>query len=497
MFNGKIYRISILIILFLALFWIKGLNAKQPLVSSQDHIYLSLDDVSHLALENNLDIQIAKYDVYIKRNDILEAESIFDTILSADISFKNDQTKSSSVLAGTKTTAHDYKIGLSKKIPSGTTLGLEFQNTRTWTNSSYISVNPNHDASIKFSITQPVGKNFFGLIDRGDIKITKLDIANADYTCLDKIESYLASVQGSFWKFVLLKEELQIKREMLKRAENLYKIYKSKLQIGLVEEPDLLATEANVNIRKNEVLIAEENLEITKNQLLLELNEEKLDLKIHPLEELSLDSKRIDLISSLKQAIENRRDYLKAKNDVTSKDIKVTMKKNNLWPEIDIEASFLRNGLSQDYKTAWQGISSENNPEVYVGLTFSLPLENRDAKGQFQKAKLEKAKYLLLLKKSERQILTQINDRITQLNTAIGKATTNENIVDLQQRKLKAQEIRFHSGRSNSDLMIRYQQDLLDAELSLAQSLYKYKIAVINLKLTQNSLLDEYWKEEL
>lgn len=495
----KINKIFILLILILGSTYIniKGVGADQRPESLEDQLYLSLDEVSQLALENNLDIQIAKYDAYIKRNDLFDAESIFDTMLSASASFKDDQKKSSSVFAGTKATAGDYKFGLTKKIPAGTTLGVEFQNTRSWSSSGYTSVNPAYDTRVKFSLNQPIGKNFFGLIDRANIKITKLDIVNSDYSSLDKIESHLACVQKNFWRLILLREQLKIKQEMLDKAAELYEIYKNKHQIGLVEAPDLLASEANVNIRKNDVLVAEEKLNIAKNELLLHLNEENLDLEIYPSDELALDGNMVELIPALNKAIENRRDYQMAKNDVESKNIKLSLKKNNLWPEIDIEASFIRNGISQDYNKAWQDITSEDNPEAYLGVKFSLPLENRQAKGQFETAKLEKAKYLLLLKKVERQILTEINDRVTGVNTTVDKTTTNEYVVELQEKKLQAEEVRFRSGRSNSDLLIRYQQDLLDAKLAFVTSLYEYKTAAIDLKLSQNSLLDEYWKEEL
>ena len=494
----KIILKTCLILILARTLGYSAIAAAQEIAPGLDKsIGLSLAEVSQLALENNLDIQIAKYDAYIKRNDYLDAVSIFDTILSGSFSFTDDQTRSSSIFSGTKSTTHDYKFGLSKKIPSGTSLGIEFQNTRSWSDSSYASVNPAHDARIKLSISQPIGKNFFGLIDRGNIKITKLDIANSDYTSLNRIESDLADIQKAFWKLNLVESQKAIKEGMLKKAQELYAIYKDKHQIGLVEDPGLFAAQANVNIRKNELLISQEQVKIAKNELLLKLNEEDLNLNIYPREGLSVDTGRIDLVSALKDAVEKSRDYLKAKNDLEAKNIKLEMKKNSLWPEIDIEASFIRNGISQNYSQAWESIADEDNPQVYLGVKFSLPLENRQAKGEFESARLEKAKYILLLKKVEREILTQLNNRVMQVNTAIERVATNQEIVELQDKKLKAEERRFQFGRSSSDLLIRYQEDLLEAQLALVNSLYEYKIALIDLKLAQNALLDEYWKEEL
>ena len=77
----------------------------------------------------------------------------------------------------------------------------------------------------EISITQELGKNIFGLADRADIKITKLDIENSEFTSLDSIEDSLSEAQKAYWKFVLKTEEVLIKQDMLKQAEKLYKIY--------------------------------------------------------------------------------------------------------------------------------------------------------------------------------------------------------------------------------------------------------------------------------
>jgi len=54
-------------------------------------IELSLEDVSRLAIENSLDIQIAQYDTYISRTSLDDARSIFDTIFSAEASYNRNK----------------------------------------------------------------------------------------------------------------------------------------------------------------------------------------------------------------------------------------------------------------------------------------------------------------------------------------------------------------------------------------------------------------------
>ncbi len=467
--------------------------------NDKEQVELSLIKVSELALENNLDIQLTKFDAYIKRNDLYDAISVFDTILSASIAYEDDQRQTASTLAGTKSKTTDYAFDLEKKLPTGTTLGLGFDHARNWSNSPFVSTNPYHDSQVTLSITQNIGKNFFGLIDRTDIKITKLDIENSDYSSIDKIEEYLAGVQKAYWKVILNREKVRIREEMLDRAESLYKIYQQKTKIGLAENPDLYAAEANMNIRKNQLLGSQNDLRMAENDLLLKLNmkdREKVEMVIG--EELGVEGiQEQDFVESLKMAIDNRRDYQSAFNEVESKRLNVVRKKNSTWPEIDLEASIARNGVAKYYKDAMNDIVGENNPKYYYGIKFKYPLENSSAKGKYESAKLEQAKSLILLKKQEREIVVEINDSVGTVNTTLEKVRNNYTVVSLQQRKLEEEEKRFKLGRSNSDTLIRYHDDLLAAKISLIDSLHQFNSDFIDLRLDENSLLDEYWKDTL
>ncbi len=460
-------------------------------------ISLSLDEVSRLALENNFDVQLAKFDAYIARNDLLEAVSVFDTILTAKASFKSDQLKKSSTIAGSKALTNDYSLGVSKKLPTGTTIGVEVSDTRSATNSSFAAINPSHEALAKVSVNQALGKNFFGLIDRNKIKITRKDIENSEWTSLERIENSLAGVQKAYWKVVMLTEELEITREEYHRARKLYEIYKNKIRFGLIEDPDLFGSEANMLQRQNNVLNVIDRLNSAKDELLLLLNQDSRNIRIKPEDSLRLERDTVDFYEALRLAVENRKDYKIAKNEVEKNSLSLVTKSNSLWPEIDLEASFARNGLTRQYKEAFQQVYNEDNPELFVGVTIKVPLENNSARGQYNKAKLQKARSLVELKKVERTIASEINELVTKAGILAGRVLTQRRVSDLQEKKLQAEVEKFRFGRSSSDVLIRYQEDVLIAKLAYIQFLYDYRLSLIDLKVAENTLLNDIWEGEL
>lgn len=470
-----------------------------PLSNAVTIVTISLESVSQLALANSLDIQIAKFDAAISQTSLGKAVSIFDTILTAAVGANDDETASAISSAATKTREDTYSLGFSKKLPTGTTVTIDGENKRTNSDSSLTPINPYHQATAGASVTQAIGKNFFGLADRNDIKITKIDIENSRYTSLDDIETALYNVQAGYWNFVLKDSELKIAVEMLKKAQTLYNIYAEKYEVGLIEKVDLFAVDANLKTRENNVLIAQLGKETAKNNLLFLLNEQNLSVQLQPLDLLTIDpdDEAVSLDVSLREALQHRRDYKKAQNSLKKNNIDIVTKKNSLWPEIDLKATFTRNGIQSQYKESWQNISDQDNAEMFLGLTIKLPIENRMAKSELKEAELTKQQLILSFTKTERLIIKELNNIVKEINSLKNQIRLYSSVVTLQQNKLEEETKRLKYGRSNSDIIIRYEEDLLGARLNMARTRFQYRLALSKLKLSKNTLLDRYWEEVL
>ena len=468
------------------------------LALSQEAVHeLSLDEVSRLALGNNFDIQLAKYDAQIERTKDGVARSIYDTVIESEVKYRNNQLAQTSTLFGTKVVDNDYNVGLSKKLPSGTTISIDMQNNRSWTNSSFATSNPSHDSSLTATVQQDLGKNFLGIQDRGDVKITKIDIENSEYSSLEKIEDVMAETQKAYWDLVLAIEKRNIAEDVADQAQKLYSLHKEKLTDGLVEYPELYASQANYENRLNELKFSENEAKTKENvvRLLLNITDDSSD--IVPKDKLSISKVEELLDESLKKAFESRWDYKRKLNDIRSNDISLSMKKNSIWPQINLTASMKRNGLGDHFKQAVEDITDQNNPEIFAGITFSIPLENTKARSELSASKLKKAKALINLKLSERKITIDIIDQVRTCNVYRELAMGDKKVVELQTKKLQEEEKRFNRGRSNTDTIIRFQNDLLSAKLQSALSKFKYHTSSIELRKKEGTLLDKYWDDEI
>jgi len=464
-------------------------------VFAQDR-QLSLDDALRLAVNNSLDIQIAQYDLYIKQNDLPQSESIFDTYLTAQAGYDANRKKSASAFLGSRQLTDTHSVSLSKKLPTGTDITASLGGDRVATDSPYTSINPYHELAGEFSLRQPLGKNFFGLADRAAIKITRLDIDRAGLASLDDIEAALYAAAAAYWNLVLKDEELKIELAMLKEARRLYRVYKGKYKIGTAEKSAYLAIEAGMKERESDVFAARTAREQAKNDLLFLLNDQDLAINILPGDGLAGALEKFDLARELGRAVAKRRDYRSLLKELKARKIDLVVKKNALWPQIDLLASYRRNGLDRKMGAAVSDAFKNDHADVYVGLNVEFSLENRFAKAGLKKSQMQKARLLLLLKRLERYILKDVTNRVKEVNDIVLRCVPARRVVELQEEKLKAELESLKYGRSSADIIVRYEDDLLAARLAYARLLFSYRVQVAALELAQNSLLDKYWPGE-
>lgn len=219
------------------------------------------------------------------------------------------------------------------------------------------------------------------------------------------------------------------------------------------------------------------------------INHQNDDEEILPLEMLAVPESEPSFLECLKRAFENRRDYGRARDEIKAKNINFNMKKNQRWPQLDLEGSLKLNGVDAVYKDAAARAFTHENPEYYAKATFSFPFEDRSSRSAYNKAKYEKAKALLELKKAEKTIVTEVDDLVRRARVYKARAEKAMRIEELQRKKLEEEKRQFGYGRSDSDRIIRFQEDYLNSKMSALSALNECRYSTIDLYLTEDTFL--------
>ena len=490
--NGvKLLRALLIIGILFSYTPVFGAEEALPEAAGGNYITLSLNKVLELALINNFDVQLALYDRNIKETDIDKTKSIYDTVLKLSADYGYDKSAKPSVILGSTSHTGNINAEVSKKFITGTDVTVGYGITRESTDSAFTSLNPLYESALEMTFTQPLLYNFFGMQDWGEVRIARIDVRNFDLETLDKIEQNLADVEKAYWDVVLALKLVEVGERMYKRAEDFYNINVTKADLGTSETADLLDAEANMESRRTELEVEKDTLMTTINKLKLLVNHPETEKDILPIGNINIQDEKVHFIPSLRRAFEKRRDYKRARDDIKSKDIKFDMKRNARWPELDLEGSLRLNGIERMPGSAAGATFSDRNPDYYAKVTFSFPFEDRSARSEYDAAKNEKAKVLVNFKKTEKTIVTEIDDRVREVNVNINKAKQRMRIEVLQKKKLSAEEKQYEYGRSNSDTIVRFQQDLLQAKIAALRALREYKDSMIDLYVAENIFLEK------
>ena len=474
--------------------FLKNLEGEKGTVS------LSLQDCIFFALKNNLDVAATRLAPQIKETEITKAKSDFDPTATLDISADKSETHTTS--SGTTGTFesvqknYDFNAGLKQKFLTGGDYDLSFKSNRLKTNRLPVSQTPNpaYTSSLTFTLTQPLLKDFGIGVNRADILIAKNNKDISLEELREEVINTITETEKAYWELVFALENLKVKELSLKRAEDLLETNKARMKAGTVSQLEVLAAEAEVASRKQEVIIAQKMLSDAQDNLKIVTNliqDPKLwNFDIIPLDKPPLEAKEIDLVESVRIAFEKRPDYQKEKIDLKNKDIKIKVAKNEVLPTLDLKGSFGLNGLDRHYDDAFDEMSKGEYESWSAGLSFEYPLGNRGARSKYKKRLLEKEKALIDFKNLEQKIIIQVREAVRGTNTDYKRVAAAETVRRLRERRLSAEEERFKEGLTTTHDILEYQEDLAKSQSGYLRSIIDYNKSLIDLEKAKGTVLE-------
>jgi outer membrane protein TolC len=281
--------------------------------------------------------------------------------------------------------------------------------------------------------------------------------------------------------------------------------------VGTLAPIETLQAESEVASREEFLLTAQDAIEDNQDKIKNILNIEFLSPEglspIYPSTHANIIIEDVDINESMKMALANRPDYLGKKKDLENKNILVKYQENQIYPSVDLVGSMGLNGLSGEAITiksgTFQGTSSyggsygnaltdslsTNYYDWELGVQFSYPLGNRAAKSKLSTSRLEKAQLILGIKELEKQIILDIRESVRQLKTDSKRIKAATVAKQLAEEKLKAEEKKFEVGLSTSFNVLKFQEDLAEAQSNEIKTIIDYKQSRIRFRRSTASTL--------
>jgi outer membrane protein len=293
-------------------------------------IYLSIDDAVALALENNLDIDIARYNLNIADTDYLRAKSgasilgvnagivqntpgggvgglggtvgsgtggttvaasgigtgtnglvsstlgigapitAFDPLLTSTLQVDKNNTESTSLFSPISvvgTNTYTANFAYTQGFQWGTSVTAGFNNTHVTSNLPTTEITPLISSSFQFRVTQNLLQGFGSQPNLRFISIAKNNREISDVAFRLQIITTVDQIEDMYWDLVYAFENVRVQREALTYAQKALSDSQQQAKIGTVPPIQVVSAESTVATDQQNLILAQNNLQL--EQLLM------------------------------------------------------------------------------------------------------------------------------------------------------------------------------------------------------------------------------------
>ena len=294
-------------------------------------IILSIDDAVALALENNLDIGIARYNLNIADTDILRSKSgannflgtnfgvvqntpgsgvgglggtvgsgtggttaapggigagtnglvsstlglgspitSFDPVITGTLQEDHNNTISSNVFTGAPTVAQNtgtYNFAYNQGFQWGTNMSVGFTNSRVTTNNVFNTYSPQISPAFQFRLTQHLLQGFGFLPNARLIRLTKNNREISDVAFRLQVITTVDQIENMYWDLVFAYENVRVQQESLAFAQKTLSDTNKQVQIGSLAPIEVVRAQSTVSSDQQSLILAQNNLQL--QQLLM------------------------------------------------------------------------------------------------------------------------------------------------------------------------------------------------------------------------------------
>ncbi|MFL2931394.1 MAG: TolC family protein [bacterium] len=463
-------------------------------------IDISLKEAISLALARNFDISIEKLKEEIKKEEIIEKKSKFDTtfVASGESEKSKNETVSTASTGTTKkiNSTQNVQAGFKKKIISGAQLSMLFDWDREGTNSKSNLFDPNFSTALTVSITQPLLRNYGVDLNSADIRIATENLRQSRNEYKNKITKIVTDVELSYWDLILALKNLKLKEKSLELAKDLLRRNKIQVEIGTLTKIEILDAKTSVAMKEDELIIAKTEVLEKEDALKLLVNismrSKPSRITLKPKNKLTFKRIRINEFDLFEKALSRRTDLIKDKIEIRKRKITINKKRNLLLPKLDFTSS-LKNSSKQDStQKAIERQFSNKGYEISGKLAFEFPLGNREAKSNYRKSKSEYYEAKEIYKKKKQIILEEVQKISRKTKTSMKRIKTTLLAKKLATERLEVQEQKFSLGLSTSRQILEDQESLENASLNYIRALVNYKKNLALLRKTTQTTLSHF-----
>jgi outer membrane protein TolC len=479
---------------------------------------LSLEDCILKAMRDNLNVAVEVLSPELADTSVSLAKERFLPSLSFGYNLESTNSPSFSFIEADETITsdyYDYSARLSQIIPTGGNFSITLSSYKRESNQKFQSVNPRFGSTLRFSFSQPLLRDFGFKINRREIIIARNNRAMSDNQFKRVLMDTVYDVESAYWNLVHSREDLEVKKQSLELARDLLIKNKREVEVGTLAPIEILTAESEVATREADILQAEATVKNNEDQLKTVINlageGEDVDIEILPVDKPNFTLREVSFEEALATALHKRPDLQATKVDIESKELNLSYAKNQLLPDLSLNANYWSPGVSGTQLiydpldpfgppiTTIPGGSTEALKDAFglkyenwaVGLTLSIPLNTVITRAQQARARVDLKQTTLRLENQEQQVALEIKNAVRAVQTDYKRVQAYRVARELATQKLDAEEKKLKVGLTTNYVVLQYQRDLADARSAELRAIIDYNLSLAQLDRAMGTSLEK------
>jgi len=470
---------------------------------------VTMTDVINLMIDNNLDIRSNRLG---PRSSYWQS-LVFYRALQPSLRFSFNRNRNTNLstnqVNGTVPNVSqlrtNYGVSFSQALATGTSLTVDATMNRVESTSNFNLFNPSYAGNISYSAGQHL------LRDRGRLPNTRQILIGQNNEKMSEIgfeiqlTNLLVQAQKSYWDLVFAGQDLGVKQRSLELAQRTLEENKMKVEIGTLARIDVVQTEADVASRREQLVVSTFNVTSAEDQI-KKLTSSDKDPAMFLIKLRAQDApKRPDVVQvptleeAIKVALENRPEIRQSLLDTQNKDIDVQYMRNQRLPIFDVTGSYNQNGTggTRIERSTLAGSASRvipggigdaftqlfgyNFTGYSFGFSFVLPLSNKAADADYERALNEQRLSKSKMDVTAQQIALEVRNAVTQVEMNRARIETAKTTRELAQEKMEAEQAKFNLGTSTLRFVLEEQRNVAQAESNELQAVVNFTKSLVDL----------------
>jgi outer membrane protein len=490
-------------------------DGAQPGTSSGAQRELRLEEAVAIALEKNLDIQVARLEPQSSDFLIAGLRNTYRPALSSTVGLRDQYQLPTTTLNGgekVNNATTTYNFGFNQNVSKyGGSLTVNWTNFRQETSNRLSNFNPSFQTNMQAAYVQPLVRGFKIDNTRQQLLINLINRDISEESAKATVIQTLANVRNAYWDLVFAQSAVEVALRAQDLADKLVVDNQARVEVGTLAPLDIVQAQAEAATRRQNLAAAEaaaQTAELALKRFLVSGTDDPIWRQtIRPVDLPSLQPPPTDVEGAVRTALADRTDITSTRKNLDSNDINIRYFRNQSMPAVDLNASygaggvggtrFTRSGTGVDssvtgtvpggYLDALSMFTSRDYPTWNLSVTMSYPLGGNQAEAQHARARIQRSQAQIRLRALEVQIAAEVANAALTVQSNLKRIEAATAARELAQKRLEAEQSRFEVGITTNFFVVQAQRDLRDAQNIELRALADYRKSLVNFERAQQA----------